>query len=517
MHTLKKFSENIKWLFVGTFLSNIISVCISIFLIRKLAVAEFGIYSLFMGSLAIFAIFSINGIVVAIRRYIPELVQKKYYKYHKKIIIRLYLISLLLIFFTILIVYLYKKEIGIFLNIDKFQLYYSIFIINIFLFLQSSLANNLLVSLYEQKFLSIIGVISIISRGVLYAIFFSGLTIDLIFIIEAICLGIKALPSLYFAYKKISALEKESGLEIDREQTYDFVKRIRRFSLLSTANEMGEGGFSQISDYYFVSAYLGPYAMGLYAFPYKILSTIFDWIPMVQLNNIFKPYFITKYYEKDENTGYLSAMFNFIAKVYFFFYGIIAIGVITYQNLVQVYLFNSKYLPTETLIVIIILFYSLRAFGFPISIIIEIKEKIEYTLYAKIFAVFNVLAVVFILEYTGWGLIGVALATGVSGLCRNIYLYIKMKRVSNVSLNLTEISKAIFMFAVIGTAMYLTGLVHNIVMQVLLPALTGLFLFHLLYRILRPFNKNEELIISSLLGKLPKLQLISKFLALNQS
>ncbi len=517
MHTLKRFSENIKWLFIGTMASNFISVFISIFLIRKLAVADFGIYSLFMGSLSIFAIFSINGIVVAIRRFIPELVQKKYYKYHKLIIIKLYLISLLLIFITILIVYIYREQIGFYLKIDKFELYYSIFIINIFLFLQASITNNLLVTLFEQKFLSIIGVVSIIARGVLYAIFLSQLTIDLIFIIEAICMGIKALPSLYFTYKKITELEKDSGLTISQEETKDFVKRIRRFSLLSTANEMGEGGFSQISDYYFVSAYLGPFAMGLYAFPYKILSTIFDWIPMVQLNNIFKPYFITKYYEKDEDSAYLSDMFNFITKVYFFFYAAIVVGVISYQHLIQVYVFNSKYLETQTLIVIVILFYLLRSFAFPISIIIEIKEKIEYTLYAKIFAVFNVFAVIFVLEYTGWNLIGVALATGVSGLLRNIYLYFKMKQISKVRLNFPEMYKSLVIFLAMGCSMYGLSLINNIVTQVVLPAMTGLLLFQLLYRTLRPFNKNEEAILSNLLGRLPKMYFISKFLALNQS
>ncbi len=517
MHTLKRFSENIKWLLIGTLLSNFISIFISIFLIRKLAVSDFGIYSLFMGSLSIFAIFSINGIVVAIRRYIPELVQKKYYRYHKILIIKLFLISLLMIFVTIFIVYVYKEKIGILLNINNFQLYYSIFIINIFLFLQSSFTNNLLVSLYEQKFLSIVGVISIIARGILYLIFLPQLTIDLIFVIEAICMGIKALPSLYFSYKKISELEKESGLIIEKKEKVEYVKRIKRFSLLSTANEMGEGGFSQISDYYFISAYLGPFAMGLYAFPYKILSTIFNWIPMVQLNNIFKPYFINQYYEKDENTGYLSIMFNFIVKIYFIFYGIIAVGIISYQNLIQVYLFNSKYLQTETLVVIVILFYLLRSFSFPITIILEIKEKIEYTLYAKIFAVFNVFAVLFVLEYTNWGLIGVALATGVSALLKNIYLYVKMIMVSGVKLEYGQFAKTFLILIVTGFAMYLSSLANNVFLQILLPGMIGLFLFKLFYVLLRPFNKNEESIISGLLMKIPKLHIISKFLALNQS
>ena len=42
----KPFSENIKWLFIGTILTNIITIAISIFIIRTLKVDEFGVCGL---------------------------------------------------------------------------------------------------------------------------------------------------------------------------------------------------------------------------------------------------------------------------------------------------------------------------------------------------------------------------------------------------------------------------------------------------------------------------------------
>ena len=158
MHTLKKFTENIGWLLIGTIISNIISLSVTIFLIRKLPVNDFGIYSLFFGSLSVFAMFSINGILISLTRFSPELIQKKYYSFHKSIIVKLFFISLFVTFIFVLLIFLYKETIGTILNIPNFSIYYSIFIINIFIYLEYTVSQNILIPLFEQKFLSIINV-----------------------------------------------------------------------------------------------------------------------------------------------------------------------------------------------------------------------------------------------------------------------------------------------------------------------------------------------------------------------
>lgn len=518
MHTLKKMTQNIGWLITGTFISNLISIVISILIIRKLPVEDFGIYSLFIGSLTIISIFSVNGILLALRRFIPELIQKRHFSFHKSIIIKLYLISLLVTFMLVLIVFQYKKEIGILLNIDQFELYFSIFIINIFLYLQATISQDILVSLFEQKFISIISVISILVRGLLYVIFLTKLTVDLIFIIEAICIGVRAIPSVFYVYRKISNLTKSNNLEINFGEKREYRKRIKRYTLLSTANEIGEGGFSQVSDYYFISAYLGPFAMGLYAFPYRLLSSIFSWIPIERLNNIFKPYFINKYYEKNEDSTYLTGMFNFLLKLFLLFYGMTIACIISYQKLIHIYLFNSKYIETQLLLAIILIFYIFNALGFPTHIIIEIKEKIEYTLYAKIFALFNVLAVIFVLSFTNWNLIGVALATGISRFLRYYYLYLKMKKMSHVNIFAPDLLKTISIILLSGICMYLMSLIINLYMQIITPILVGGILFIGLYRLIKPFNDKEEILLSKFLTKFSiKMNVITKILALGHS
>ena len=518
MHTSKRFTENISWLIIGTFISNLISIVVSVLIIRKLPVEDFGVYSLFLGSLTVISIFSINGVLLALRRFIPELIQKQYFTFHKTIIIKLFFISLLITFLLVAIIFQYKREIGILLNIPQFELYYSIFIINIFLYLQLTISQDILNSLFEQKFLTIVGISGMLVRGVLYVILLNELTIELIFIVEAISIGLKAIPMAIYVYKKISELTKENNLEVKSNERKELRKRITRYTLLSTANEIGEGGFSQVSDYYFISAFLGPHAMGLYAFPYKLLSYLFSWIPIGKINELFKLYFINKYYEKKEDGSYLTSMFNFLLKINLLFYGIIITVVLSYQKVIQVYLFDSKYIETQLLVAIIFIFSLEKAIGYPTHVIIEIKEKIEYTLYAKVFAVFNVLAVIFVLRYTNWGIIGVACATGFSGFFRFLYLLIKIITISKIKLLYPQLFKTFILLFFVGLGCYFTSLTNNLILQIFLPAIFGSLSFLILYRIIRPFNTGEEIMLANFFERISiKMNFISKVLALNHS
>jgi O-antigen/teichoic acid export membrane protein len=518
MHTLKKFTENVGWLFLGTIISNIISIAITIFLIRKLPINEFGIYSLFFGSLSIFAMFSINGILVSLTRFSPELIQKNYFTFHKSIIIKLFFISLFMTCVFVILIFIYKDAIGNLLRIPNFSLYYSVFIINIFIYLEFTVSQNILIPLFEQKFLSIINVIGIIVRGCLYWLLFASISIDLIFIIEAVGLGVSTIPSLIYAYNKLSGLAGKSDIVTPSNEKKEYKRRIYRFALLSTASEMGEGGFSQISDYYFVSAFLGPFAMGLYAFPYKIINSIFNWIPIGRINELMRPYFINKYYEKNEDNSYLNETFNFLVKVFILLYGIIIVSILSYQKIINIYLFKSKYIETQLLLSVILMFVLIRAFTFSIYMIIELKEKVEHSLYAQFFAVFNVFAVLFVLRYTGWGLIGVAFATGISNLLRNLYMYLVMKRNTKVKLLFSNFISTISIIVFVGLIMYGSSLTTNYLLQIILPVIAGSISFVILYKIIRPFSIDEEIMLSNIIYRFsPKLRIISRVFGLSHS
>ncbi len=263
----KPLTENIRWLFIGNILTNLISLVISVFLIRKLAISDFGIYSMFMGSFIVFSIFSINPVLVSLRRFIPELVQKKYYAYLKSMVYTLILISLSLGSLMILLVYFGRVEVGHLLNIDHFGKYYSLFIINIIIYFVISLNNAILISLHEQKIISILNIISVVVRGILYAVFFSVITISLIFIIEAASQSIKAVFSSYFVKKKIKSLNEEEGLVITTEEKLLNLKRLKRFTFLSTANEAGSRCIKSILRLLFYFRIFGCFSTGIICIP----------------------------------------------------------------------------------------------------------------------------------------------------------------------------------------------------------------------------------------------------------
>lgn len=501
MHDSKSFISNISWLIVGTLLSNIISIFVSIFIIRKLPVEDFGIYSLFLGSLAFFSLFSVTGILVALRRFIPELIKKKYFQYLKNLIVKAYSFGGLLSFICIVIVFFFKNEIGDLLKINKFDVYYTIFAINIFLYLQNSLSSIILISMYQQKILQIAGLLSMIVRGALYAIFLSQINIELIFIIEAVSVAVKAVLEIYFAIRAAQGYSKGENIPIpDAERTANR-KRFKRYALLSTTNEMGTSVLSEVSDYYFISAYLGPHALGLYAYPNKILKLIFHWVPISSINNVVRPFFIGKYYSENENLDYLSRVFNFFLKVVTLIYGAICAVVIGYQSLINIVLFKAKYSETETLLIVILSFFLLRSMEHPVNTVMEITEKIQYNVYSKMFAVFNVLTTLFVLNYTNWSLIGVAVSTGISGFLKNYYIYFYMKRLSGIKIIAKEQLRIAAILVPTVAVMYFTSLIPNMILKSLLPILSGTIVFYVVYKNIKPWNEDELSIINKLLEK----------------
>jgi O-antigen/teichoic acid export membrane protein len=146
----------------------------------------------------------------------------------------------------------------------------------------------------------------------------------------------------------------------------------------------------------------------------------------------------------------------------------------------------------------------------------EIKEKIQYLIYAKGAAVLNIVLVVLVLKFTGWGLMGVALSTGLSNFIKIYYIYFFMKRVTGIKLNVLEVTKtAITLAPFAATAVALSNL-ENPTLRLLLPGALGFLVLYIMYRLIQPFNIEEKGFSNQLVSKLPaRFSFISKALAFN--
>ena len=515
MDNISKLGYSVKWLFGGTIVSNIINMLVAIFLIRKLPVDKFGIYSMFTASAVMFAVISVNGIIVTLRRFIPELIQKGYIRHLRTIVIVLQLLSFLVCTALIVIVFMNKKEVGHLLNISQFGKYYTIFIVNILLFLQTELCSAILISMYQQKIVTILQMLGVFLRGILYLILFSKVTVELIFAIEAVSLGMKSFPQFWFIFRKISLLQNDSVKPVNEKERTKVNRRITRYTFLSTVDEVGYGILSGISDLYFISAYLGPIAMGLYAFPQKLKSMVFNWIPLVQVNNVIKPFFISKYYAGGEDMVYLEKMFNLILKISILIYGVIAANLIVYQGMLHVFIFKSKYIQTQWLLIIMMFFTVLQCIEFPLGIILEIREKIEFNLYSKVFAVFNIVIVLIILRYSGFGLIGVATATGLSVFLKDYFIYFCMRRMTGISIDKRGLLRTCLVILSFFVVMNLLRNIGDTAYGLVIPLVAAPWLLIVLLRLLRPFNLFEEKLIGYVIDRISgKRNLVSRLYGL---
>ena len=398
--------------------------------------------------------------------------------------------------------FFFRTKFGEILNIKDFGVYYSIFSINIFLFIHKSLYGVELVSFQKQKFLAIIGILSVILRGLTYLILLKFISLKIIFFIEAGTLAVVAIPSFIYIKIILNKLNKSKSNDLLINERRNYKKRILRYGLLSTSNEMGSSILSEVSDYYLISVYMGPTFMGLYAFPHKILKLVLRWFPITKFVNMIRPLYLDKYYENNENKEYLQKMFNFMIKIMMLIYGIITSIVITYQNLINEYLFASKYKNTESLLIIIFTFSFLSFFIHPVNLIMEATENIQYNLYAKIFAIINVFSVIMILKFTNYGLFGVAIATGLSNFLKNYFIYFFMKQRIRIFFNKVDLLKSSLVIIIFFIIIQIGYKIPYLYLKIFLPLICGsffimffinkimLFNFEERKQILKIFNKN---------------------------
>jgi hypothetical protein len=93
-----------------------------------------------------------------------------------------------------------------------------------------------------------------------------------------------------------------------------------------------------------------------------------------------------------------------------------------------------------------------------------------------------------------------------------------MKRNTKVKLSFKNFVDTISIIMIVGLCMYTASLATNLILQILLPIIIGAIIFPILYKLIKPFNETEEIILSNTINRFsPKLNIISRVFGLSQS
>jgi len=228
-----KIKENARYILLQKFITPALNLVITIYIVRKLSILDYGIYNLLYALIGYLTLFSSMGLLNAYQRYIPEYFTKKYYSKVKRLLNWGLVVRLSVAIIIFLIVLMAGNSISSLFKTDNLSLYFQIFFIGIILLLEIQIIEITLASLLLNKAIMISYLIATIFKGgFIYLFLEKDMGLKGLLYAETIYFGILFLLQFFFYYTGFA--KKHKSLENALP-----VKRILRYCGFSYLDEIG--------------------------------------------------------------------------------------------------------------------------------------------------------------------------------------------------------------------------------------------------------------------------------------
>ncbi|MDD3804518.1 MAG: oligosaccharide flippase family protein [bacterium] len=489
--------KNTFFLYVGNLVIEVVNLFISIYIIRKLSVETFGLYSFILGSMLFVQIFTISSISTVFNRFFPEFSEKRRFSLFGK----LFMSSYLIVFFSLIIIsvliLIFSSNFASFFKLEdlpKYKFEIILYMITyIFLLLSKAATSSTLL----QKEAALSNISASVIRIVVYLVMLSKINLSLILLIEFFINGFNAITQSYIILKHLNSnRNNESSEKID-----NLKPRIIRYGLLSFFNEMGAGMISKASSYYVISAMSNSFLLGQYSFAYKVNDIFLKIFPLYQISNVLRPIFFRKYVNKPDDSELLKRMYLFLYKFLFWLLSFLCFYFLSVSDIIVKQVFDPKYADSITITNIIFMFTLFNAFQIPLSYVVLSLEKLEINLYSKIFLIYNIIGSIFAMRQ--YGLIGVSVVLGTSMLFKNLFILFGIRKTIKLSFPFYSMFRSTLISTVVFLAIYYFKAIHfsNPYIFLLLSFILAALAYFVLTKILSPFNEKEKEIINMMLAK----------------
>ena len=489
--------KNTFFLYIGNLIIEAVNFLISIYIIRKLTVETFGLYSFILGSMLFVQIFTISSISTIVNRFIPEFIEKKRFSLFSRLFYYSYLIVFVCLAIISVLLFFYSEKFGRFFNLLDFAKYKIEIILYMISYIILLLSRAVTSSTLLQKESAVSNIASSVVRIVLYGFFLSRINLSLIFIIEFIVNAFNAFTQSFIIVKYLA----KNKINESKEKIINLKKRIIRYGFLSFLNEMGAGMISKATSYYIISAMSGSFLLGQYSFAYKVNDIFMKIFPIYQISNVLKPIFFRKYINKPNDMAVLNDMYVFLYKFLYWILAFFCFYFISISDIIIIHIFDPKYTNSIAITNIIFMFTLFNSFQIPLGYVVLSLEKLEINLFSKIFFIYNIIGSIFAMKR--FGIIGVAFILGTSILFKNLFILIGLRRYVKLSLPFMSLIKSTFIASIVLIIVYYGKIIISINPYVFLVIsfLISIPVYYFLSKLIIPFNEKERELINMMTEK----------------
>jgi O-antigen/teichoic acid export membrane protein len=196
-------------------------------------------------------------------------------------------------------------------------------------------------------------------------------------------------------------------------------KRLFKYGAFNNFNDAGTLFLDSRIDNFFIAAFMNPVAVGIYSFYMRLNEMALNLLPGRLFDNIIQPmFFAVKPAQADER---IPQYFTFLLNAnLLLLWPVLTFCFAYHAELVHV-VFGGKYVEQSWLLPLIVGFATVNSFSTPAALVVQYEEKPQIQLLSKVFAIYNVIAMLVLVPTLG--LYGAALAIGTSQILKNAFVW----------------------------------------------------------------------------------------------
>jgi O-antigen/teichoic acid export membrane protein len=384
--------------------------------VRGMSKAEFGVFNLLYSFIPVMATLASLGLEQTFRRFQPEYLQASNTAAAAWLTSRIMTTRLLSSIVTVALIWAAWQYVGPFFKLAPYRSEFALFSVVIVLYFQTLILQLALAGHMQHRFS--VGSTSVLSLS--KVVIYLGLAVLQVFTLRNVIIAdITAYVLMYivlrYAYWRHCAPrtpEKFTPSPIER-------RRLIRYGVYNNFNDAGALVLGAQSDNFFIAAILNPIAVGTYSFYVRLNDMICQLQPTRLFENVVQPMFFAIPSKDAERR--MPRDFSLLMNANFLLQWPVLAYSLAYHAEIVTVVFGGKYLEYSWLLPLIIGFSTLNAIANPVSLVAQYQEKAGVILFSKIFAVYNVVAILVMLR--SMGLYGAALASGSAQLLKNVFIW----------------------------------------------------------------------------------------------
>jgi O-antigen/teichoic acid export membrane protein len=394
---------------VATAIGHIVSV-------RSMSKSDFGVFNLLYSLIPVLATVASLGLEQTLRRFQPEYLQagnQGAAAWLARFIARSRLISNTIALAIILLAW---QELGPLFKLTPYRGEFALFCVVIVLYFQTLIQQLVLASHMLHRW-------SVGSTCVLSITKLVGYTLCAqlqILTLRNIILADIAAYSLTYVFLRI-ACWRYCPAPAGEPFTPDRAERRRllRYGAYNNFNDAGSLVLGAQTDNFFIAACLNPIAVGAYSFYTRLNDMVTQLQPTRLFENVVQPMFFA--IPRADANRRIPRDFSLLLNANLLLQWPILAFTVAYHAEIVTVIFGGKFIEYSWLLPLTVGFATINAIANPVSLVAQYQEKPGILLLSKIFAIYNIVAILLLLPL--WGLYGAAFASGSAQVMKNVFIW----------------------------------------------------------------------------------------------